>query len=73
MPEGSVGGQSFEQAACTGSQVAAYIRLGLLRRAYDVAAGSGSRTNVRLIAAEAGRRADADVVALCTAYLSGNA
>lgn len=54
-------------------QVAAFLRLGLLQRAFETAAGAGSRADMRLVAAEAGRRADADVVALCTNYLSNTA
>lgn len=64
---------SSDLPGCDASQVAAYLRLGLLHRAYETASGSGSRADVRLVAAEAGRRADADVVALCTGYLSGRA
>lgn len=55
------------------AQVAAYIRLGLLQRAFVTAAGSDTPSDVRLVATRAGQCADADVVALCTSYLSRNA
>ena len=63
----------FFLAGSGGCQVAAYLRLGLLQRAFETAAGANSRADMRLVAAEAGRRANADVVAMCTSYLSSHA
>ena len=53
-------------------QVAAYMRLGQLQRAFQVAAASGSRAEVRAVAAEAGRRSNADVAARCMAFLTSS-
>lgn len=53
-------------------QVQSLLKLGLLRRAFETAQAAGSRADVQLVAAEAGRRADADIVALCTSYLQSD-
>lgn len=53
-------------------QVQSLLKLGLLQRAFETARDAGSRTDVRLVAAEAGRRADSDVVAMCTTYLQSD-
>lgn len=51
----------------------ALLKLGLLQSAFEAAQAARSRSAVQLVAAEAGRRADADVVALCTASLQSGA
>ncbi len=56
-----------------GAQVQALLKLGLLQSAFEAAQAARSRTAVQLVAAEAGRRADADIVALCTSYLQSGA
>jgi hypothetical protein len=54
------------------AQVQSLLKLGLLQRAFETARDAGSRADVRLVAAEAGRRADSDIVATCTAYLQSD-
>ncbi len=52
-------------------QVEAYMRLSCCEEAFRMACKAGNTTDVRRVLAEAGRRHDTDVVALCTEYLQG--
>lgn len=52
-------------------QVEAFLRLSCCEEAFRIACKAGNAAAVRRVLAEARRRADADVVALCTEYLQG--
>lgn len=53
------------------TQVDAFLRLGRCEEAFAIARKADSRADVQRVMAGAGRRADTDVVAMCTAYLQG--
>jgi len=54
------------------AQVRSLVKLGLLQRACEIAQAAQNRAAIQLVAAEAARLGNLDVVALCTAYMQSN-
>lgn len=54
------------------AQVRSLVKLGLLKRAYEIAQAAQNEAAVELVATEAARLGNLDVVALCTAYMRSN-
>lgn len=52
-------------------QVEAFLRLSRCEEAFRIACKAGNSADVRKVSAEAGRRGDTGLMALCTEYLWG--